>query len=69
MSKKTDFLMSVKGLGVEDLKAKIQEDEMRLKKISFAHSLSPMENPVSMRLMRRDLARLKTLLRKKELGF
>ena len=61
--------MSVKGLGVEDLKAKIQEDEMRLKKISFAHSLSPMENPVSMRLMRRDLARLKTLLRKKELGF
>ena len=68
MSKKADFLMSTKGLGLEDLKAKIAEDELRLKKVSFAHSISPLENPVSMRLLRRDLARLKTALRKIELG-
>jgi large subunit ribosomal protein L29 len=68
MSNKSDFLTSIKGLGLEDLKAKIAEDELRLKKVSFAHSISPLENPVSMRLLRRDLARLKTALRKIELG-
>lgn len=68
MSKKVDFLSSIKGLSVEDLKAKIAEDELRLKKLSFAHSISPLENPVSVRLLRKDIARLKTLLRSKELG-
>ena len=68
MSKKTDYLTSIKGLGAEDLKAKITEDELRLKKVSFAHSISPLENPISMRLLRKDLARLKTALRKIELG-
>ncbi|MGG9971487.1 50S ribosomal protein L29 [Ferruginibacter sp. SUN002] len=69
MSKKVDFLASINSLSLEDLKAKIAEDELRLKKVSFAHSISPLENPVSLRFMRKDLARLKTALRKKELGF
>jgi large subunit ribosomal protein L29 len=69
MAKKVDYLASIKGLSAEDLKTKIQEDELRLKKVHFAHSVSPLENPVSIRLIRKDLARLKTLLRKKELGF
>ena len=68
MTKKADYLTSIKGLGLVDLKAKITEDELRLKKVSFAHSISPLENPVSMRLLRKDLARLKTALRKIELG-
>ena len=68
MTKKADYLTSIKGLGLEDLKTKITEDELRLKKVSFAHSISPLENPVSMRLLRRDLARLKTAVRTLELG-
>ena len=68
MSKKVDFSTSIKGLEAVELKAKIAEDELRLKKVSFAHSISPLENPVSMRLLRRDIARLKTALRSKELG-
>jgi large subunit ribosomal protein L29 len=68
MSKKVDFSRSIRELGVDDLKARIAEDELRLKKVSFAHSVTPLENPVSMRLLRRDLARLKTALRSKELG-
>jgi large subunit ribosomal protein L29 len=68
MSKKVDFLTSIKSLGADELKAKIAEDELRLKKLSFAHSISPLENPVTVRLVRKDLARLKTLLRSKELG-
>jgi large subunit ribosomal protein L29 len=69
MSKKADFLTSIKGINEADLKAKIQEDELRLKKLSFAHVMTPLENPVSIRGLRKDIARLKTELRKKELGF
>lgn len=68
MSKKVDFLTSVKGLSSEDLKLKITEDELRLKKLSFAHSVTPLESPVSLRLLKKDIARLKTILRSKELG-
>jgi large subunit ribosomal protein L29 len=69
MSKKADFLASIKGINEADLRAKIQEDELRLKKLSFAHAMTPLENPVSIRSLRKDIARLKTELRKKELGF
>ena len=51
----------------EDLKARIEEDELRLKKLKFAHAVSPLENPMSIRDVRKDLARLKTELRKKQL--
>ncbi len=63
-----DFLASVTGLAVEDLKAKIAEDELRLRKLSFAHSVTPVENPMTIRALRKDIARLKTILRSKELG-
>ena len=69
MAKKVDFLASIKSLNADELKAKIAEDELRLKKVSFAHSVTPLENPVSIRLLKKDIARLKTQLRKKELGF
>ena len=69
MSKKVDFVKSLNGLSEADLKAKIQEDELRLKKLAFAHAISPLENPQSIRSLRRDVARLKTALRKQQLGF
>ncbi len=68
MSKKVDFLTSIKNLGSEGLTAKIAEDELRLKKISFAHAITPLENPMSIHALRKDIARLKTALRSKELG-
>jgi large subunit ribosomal protein L29 len=66
MSKKIDFLKSIQGLNESDLQARIKEDELRLKKLQFAHSISPLENPVSIRGLRRDLSRLKTELKKKQ---
>jgi large subunit ribosomal protein L29 len=64
MAKKVDYLRSLSGLNEQDLKAKIKEDELRLKKLSFAHAISPLENPQSIRSLRRDLARLKTMLKR-----
>ena len=68
MSKKVDFQKSLQGLGVSDLSAKIKEDELRLKKLTFAHAISPLENPQSIRTLRRDIARLKTQLGKTQIG-
>ena len=66
MSKKIEFLNSLAGMNVQDLKARIQEDEQRLKKLQFAHGLSPLENPMSVRQLRKDIARLKTELNKRK---
>jgi large subunit ribosomal protein L29 len=68
MSKTVDFKKSIHGLNEQDLNARIAEDELRLKKLEFAHAISPLENPMSLRGLRRELARLKTELKKKQLG-
>lgn len=65
MSKNVDFVKSLKDLTEADLKARIQEDELRLKKLEFAHAISPLENPMSIRALRKDVARLKTALAQK----
>ena len=65
MSNKNDFLKSLKEMSEADLKSKIEEDELRIKKLKFAHAVSPLENPMSIRGVRKDIARLKTELRKK----
>jgi large subunit ribosomal protein L29 len=59
MSNRNDF--------VNSLKARIVEDELRIKKLKFAHAVSPLENPMTIRDVRKDLARTKTELRKKQL--
>lgn len=69
MSKQVDFLKSISALSATELEAKIKEDEMRMKKLTFAHAVSPLQNPQSIRTLRRDISRLKTALRKKQLGF
>ena len=66
MSKKIDFINSLKDLNESDLKARVQEDEQRLKKLEFAHAISPLENPMSIRALRKDVARLKTVLAQKQ---
>jgi large subunit ribosomal protein L29 len=67
MGKITDFQKSIHGMNEQDLKARNKEDELRLKKLTFAHAISPLENPMTIRNLRRDIARLKTELKKKEL--
>jgi large subunit ribosomal protein L29 len=65
MSKRIDFMNGLKELSQTDLTSRIQEDELRLKKLEFAHAISPLENPMSIRALRKDIARLKTELKKR----
>ncbi len=67
MAKHIEFNKSLKDLNINDLTSRIKEDQVRLKKLEFAHAISPLENPMSIRGLRQDLARLKTELRKREL--
>jgi large subunit ribosomal protein L29 len=66
MSKKTEFLKTMQGMNEQDLRARLADDQQRLKKLEFAHAISPLENPMSIRSLRRDIARLKTALESKQ---
>ena len=68
MSKTVDFKKSIQALNEQDLTARINEDEVRLKKLEFAHAISPLESPMAIRNLRREIARLKTELKKKQLS-
>ena len=67
MADRIDFNKSLKDLNENDLKARIAEDKLRLKKLEFAHAISPLENPLSVRGLRRDIARLITELKNRTL--
>ncbi|HWR33794.1 MAG TPA: 50S ribosomal protein L29 [Chitinophagaceae bacterium] len=66
MSKKADFVKSIHGMNKQDLTARLEEDKQRLKKLQFAHTISPLENPMTIRGLRKDIARLKTELKLKQ---
>jgi len=57
----------IKDLSINDLQEKIAEMELMQQKVVITHSISPLENPLQIRWSRRDIARLKTELRKREL--
>ena len=65
---KVDFNRGLKDLSESDLKARVTEDSLRLKKLEFAHAISPLENPLVIRGVRKDIARLKTELQKRILA-
>ena len=66
MSKKADFVKSIRSLNESELAARLEEEKLRLKKLEFAHAISPLENPMTIRGVRRDIARLQTELKLKQ---
>lgn len=56
----------MKGLSTEDLKDKIEELTAKQDKFLLAHTVSQLENPLQIRSNRRDIARLKTELKGRE---
>lgn len=55
-------------LSDQDLQTRIAEEQMRLKKLKFSHAVTPIENPLTIRQLRRDIARLKTEQHKRALN-
>ena len=50
----------IKKLSKEDLEEKLKELKSSLKDLKMKHSISPIENPLEIRKIRRIIARLKT---------
>ena len=46
----------------EDLEEKLKEFKNSLENIKMKHSISPIENPLEIRKIRRTIARLKTFI-------
>lgn len=58
----------IKDLTTAEVAEKIDIEVENYTKMRMNHTVSAFENPVQLRLKRRDIARLKTELRKRELA-
>ena len=57
-----------RSLSDEAISDKIGEEGLRLKKMKFSHAVNPIENPMVIRNIRRQIAQLKTEQQKRHLA-
>jgi len=57
----------IKSLKIEELRERVSAEQENLQKLTFAHAITPIENPMKIRESRKLIAKLKTALRAKEL--
>ena len=55
-------------LADKDLREKLEQSEEAYKQLKLNHQVSPLENPSQIKAARRDIARMKTVLRERELN-
>ncbi len=58
----------IKKLSIDELKENINNEAQKLQKFQFAHAISPIENPMQIKVTRKNIARLETELRVKLLA-
>ncbi len=51
----------------KELIERVEEDKMRLVKMKMNHAITPLENPNQLPQLRKDIARLKNEVRRREL--
>jgi large subunit ribosomal protein L29 len=57
----------IRELSVEDMKARVAELEEERFRLNFRSATEPLEDPLRLRWIRKDIARLKTILRERQL--
>lgn len=57
----------IKELSVAELQEKLSEIKKSYADLKMAHAISPLENPIQLRTIRRNVARIATELTKREL--
>ena len=58
----------IKGLETKELAEKLETSVANYTQMQLNHAVSPMENPSQIKAARRDIARMKTELRQRELN-
>jgi large subunit ribosomal protein L29 len=60
-------MTELRNLAREELRKRIVDEEENLAHLEFLHSTRQLESPIKVRLVHRDIARMKTLLRELDL--
>lgn len=63
---KSTKIQEIRSMSEQDIKSKIEETDLRLKKMAFSHAITPIENPMAIRSTRREIAQLQTELKRKQ---
>jgi large subunit ribosomal protein L29 len=63
---KTNKWTEIKNLSPVEINSKLIDMQYELFNMKFKNSTSPIKNPLKIREIRRDVARLKTLLKQKQ---
>ncbi|MBP3299187.1 MAG: 50S ribosomal protein L29 [Muribaculaceae bacterium] len=58
----------IKELSIKELRERILVAEKAYRELKVTHAISPIDNPAKITFDRREIARLKTVLRQKELA-
>jgi large subunit ribosomal protein L29 len=58
----------IRELTADDIKARVAELEEERFRLRFRSATEPLENPLRLRTIRKDIARLKTVLTERERG-
>ena len=61
-------IKEVNELETKDLEEKLEQTVAQLRQMRLNHQISPLENSSKLKAMRRDIARMKTVLRQRELN-
>ena len=61
-------IKEVRELETKDLAERIEEEVAKYNQMKFNHNVTPLENPSLIKAARRDIARMKTELRQRELN-
>lgn len=59
-------MSDIKELSLEELRRRLADEQESLGNLRFQLSTSQLESPIKVRTLRRDIARIKTLIREKE---
>jgi large subunit ribosomal protein L29 len=58
----------IRELSLDELRKRLVDEEENLANLRFQLATSQLESPIKVRTVRRDIARLKTMIRQKELA-
>jgi large subunit ribosomal protein L29 len=56
----------INNLSVADLQDKLDDNQKQLNELTMAHSITPLENPLQIRTVRRTIARLQTAISQRQ---
>ena len=63
---KAKEIKEIRGLSIEKLEAKLQELKKDLFMLRMQHATNQLDNPMQIAAVKKDIARIKTIIREKE---